>query len=94
MDKFDDVDDIDIAIDKGKKFKKIWDYFFKIVNKIGDSIDDEISEEELNNKIKTLKVLPYVCINFNMFVQLLAFMLIIILIKRITIKSHYGDPQP
>ena len=94
LDEFNDVDDIDIAIDKGKKVKKIWDYFFKIVNKLGDSIDDEISEEELNNKIKIMKVLPYVCINFNMFVQLLAFMLIIILIKRITIKSHYGYPQP
>ena len=94
LDEFNDVDDIDIAIDKGKKVKKIWDYFFKIVNKLGDSIDDEISEEELNNKIKIMKVLPYVCINYNMFVQLLAFMLIIILIKRIKIKSHYGYPQP
>ena len=94
LNEFNDVDDIDKAIDKGKKVKKIWDYFFKIVNKLGDSIDDEISEEELNNKIKIMKVLPYVCINYNMFVELLAFMLIIILIKRIKIKSHYGYPQP
>ena len=43
-------------------------------------------------KIKILKILPFITINFNILIQLLMLIFIIILILKISSKSDLGNP--
>ena len=49
--------------------------------------DDEKKEEK---KVIILKVLPWICFNYNIFFQIVGIIFIIFLIKRIKFKSDFG----
>ena len=53
--------------------------------------DDETPSKRLK-KVKVLKILPWITINFNILIQLLMFIFIIILILKISSKSDLGNP--
>ena len=96
-------DDISISIEemikKAEKIKKKKNIFDKIMKKNSMKklfeIDDDKNFEEnyLENKIKILKILPWIFISFNIFIQFLMFIFIIIILKRISSKSDFGFPQ-
>ena len=84
-----------IILKKGKKFVKIMNknYQKKLFSFLDNINDDDKKEDLLTNKIKTLKILPWITINFNIFIQLLMFIFLIIIINRINLKSNFGFPQ-
>ena len=84
-----------IILKKGKKFVKIMNknYQKKLFSFLDNINDDDKKEDLLTNKIKTLKILPWITINFNIFMQLLMFIFLIIIINRINLKSNFGFPQ-
>ena len=51
--------------------------------------DDDDSDKNAEKKIKLLKILPWVSINFNAFIQILSLILIIILLKIIKSQNNY-----
>ena len=51
------------------------------------------NRDDVLKKIKNLKILPWIAINFNILIQLLMFIFIIILIGRIKLKSDFGFQQ-
>ena len=53
----------------------------------------EVNDDYFEKKIKLLKILPWISISFNIFIQFLMFIFIIILKNRISIKSDFGFPQ-
>ena len=57
--------------------------------KMGEGIDSE----KYKKKIKLLKLFPWIAINFNIFIQFVMFILIIIIIGRINLKSDFGFAQ-
>ncbi len=63
---------------------------FSFLENINDS---EKAEDIITKRIKTLKILPWITINFNIFMQLLMFIFLIIIINRIKLKSDFGFPQ-
>ena len=83
-----------IILKKGKKFVKIMNknYQKKLFSFLDNINDDDKKEDLLTNKIKTLKILPWITINFNIFMQLLMFIFLIIIINRINLKSNFGFP--
>ena len=84
-----------IILKKGKKFVKIMNknYQKKLFSFLDNINDDDKKEDLLTNKIKTLKILPWITINFNIFMQLLMFIFLIIIINRINLKSNFGFPH-
>jgi len=84
-----------IILKKGKKFVKIMNknYKKKLFSFLDNINDDDKKEDLLTNKIKTLKILPWITINFNIFMQLLMFIFLIIIINRINLKSNFGFPH-
>ena len=55
---------------------------------------EEIFDDPKNfKKFKMLKVLPWITINYNILIQGLSIMFIILLIKRIKFKSNFGSQQ-
>ena len=55
---------------------------------------EEIFDDPKNfKKFKMLKVLPWITINYNILIQSLSIMFIILLIKRIKFKSNFGSQQ-
>ena len=77
----DDYDDIN---------ENIFKNFEKIMNKNYEEIFDDPKNFK---KFKMLKVLPWIAINYNILIQGLSIMLIILLIKRIKFKSNFGSQQ-
>ena len=81
---------------KIKKKKKI---FEKIMNKNYDKMfepgDDGPKQylDNLTKKIKKLKIIPWIAINFNIFIQFLMVIFITIIIGRINLKSDFGFAQ-
>ena len=79
--------------------KKKEETFEKIMNKnYKEKLLHFDDNEEKNNeitikKIKMLKILPWIAINFNIFIQFLMLIFIIILIGRINRKSDFGFAQ-
>ena len=74
-------------------FKKIFDIYSKIMNNIDEddrrrNLSDD--EEKEKRKMDILKILPWISFSLNAFVQILALIFIILLIKRIKHKSDYG----
>jgi len=84
-----------IILKKGKKFVKIMNknYPKKLFSFLDNINDDDKKEDLLTNKIKTLKILPWITMNFNIFMQLLMFIFLIIIINRINLKSNFGFPH-
>ena len=50
--------------------------------------DDEVSDKKAEKKIKILKILPWISINFNALIQILSLILIIILLKIIKTQNN------
>ena len=84
-----------IILKKGKKFVKIMNknYQKKLFSFLDNINDDDKKEDLLTNKIKTLKILPWITINFNIFMQLLMLIFLIIIINRIKLRSDFGFSQ-
>jgi len=82
------------ALKKAKKYYKTYKMFLNIMKKdFYDNLfeDDETYSEQLK-KVKVLKILPWITINFNILIQLLMLIFIIILILKISSKSDLGNP--
>ena len=62
--------------------------YIKLLNKIKD--DEDIDGFDDENKMKLLKLLPWIAFNFNILIQLLMEIFIIILKRRINLKNHFG----
>ena len=88
----------EISKNKEKLEKKL-KIFEKIMNKnyeeklFNFDKDDEKNYNIKKKKIKILKILPWIAINFNMFIQFLMLIFIIILKGRINLKSDFGFMQ-
>ena len=77
---------------KQKAFEKIMNKNYK--EKLFHFDDDYKKNYDITiKKIKILKILPWIAINFNMFIQFLMLIFIIILIGRINGKSDFGFVQ-
>lgn len=73
---------------------KILEIFEKIMNNIDEEEDrrrlSDDDEEKEKRKLNILKILPWISFSLNAFIQILALVFIILLIKRIKHKSDYG----
>ena len=79
--------------EESDSFQKILDIYTKIMNNVNEddrrrNLSDD--EEKEKRKINILKILPWISFSLNAFVQILALIFIILLIKRIKHKSDYG----
>ena len=86
-----DIPDFEQLEKKGKIFEKIMNKYFEIMFEF-----DGGGKKGLNlmaKKIKMLKIMPWIAINFNIFIQFLMVIFIIILIGRINRKSDFGFAQ-
>ena len=91
----DVINSAKIILKKGKKFVKIMNknYQKKLFSFLDNIKDYNKKEDLLTKKIKTLKILPWITINFNIFMQLLMLIFLIIINDRINLKSDFGFPQ-
>ena len=81
-----------------EQFEKKEKIFRKIMNKNFEKMfefdgDDKKGLNLLTKKIKMLKIMPWIAINFNIFIQFLMVIFIIIIIGRINLKSDFGFAQ-
>ena len=72
--------------------------FLKIMNKNYEKMFEfgENSHENIRifkKKMKMLKIMPWIAINFNIFIQFLMIIFIVIIIGRINLKSDFGFAQ-
>ena len=72
--------------DKSQKIRKIVDNIMNNKKSKRDSYKG-LNDEK---KLKILKVIPWININVNTFIQILSLIFIIFILKRIKIKSNYG----
>ena len=84
-----------IILKKGKRFVKIMNknYQKKLFSFLENINDSEKEEDIITKRIKTLKILPWITINFNIFMQLLMLIFLIIIINRIKLRSDFGFSQ-
>ena len=84
-----------IILKKGKRFVKIMNknYQKKLFSFLENIHDSEKEKEIITKRIKTLKILPWITINFNIFMQLLMLIFLIIIINRIKLRSDFGFSQ-
>ena len=77
--------------------KKIIKNFYRIMDKLNwgkkkfDFDDDNF--EEIVKKLNILQILPWITFNFNILIQFIMFIFILILIGRIKRKSDFGFPR-
>ena len=64
---------------------KIVKFIFMKIMKMDENVEKNNKKEK-----KVFKLLPWVALNFNLFIQILNFIFIIILMGRIKLKSHFG----
>ena len=97
-----DIDYDEMAIDgvspiNYEQFEKKGKIFEKIMNKNFEKFEFDGGDKKglnlLTKKIKMLKIMPWIAINFNIFIQFLMVIFIIILIGRINRKSDFGFAQ-
>ena len=94
-----DIDYDEMAIDgvspiNYEQFEKKGKIFEKIMNKNFEKFEFDGGDKKglnlLTKKIKMLKIMPWIAINFNIFIQFLMVIFIIIIIGRINLKSDFG----
>ena len=73
---------------KAKKYYKTYKIFLDIMK---NNYDDNLNDVDVSKKIKTLKILPWITINFNILIQVIMLIFIIILILKISAKSDSGS---
>ena len=97
-----DIDYDEMAIDgvspiNYEQFEKKGKIFEKIMNKNFEKFEFDGGDKKglnlLTKKIKMLKIMPWIAINFNIFIQFLMVIFIIIIIGRINLKSDFGFAQ-
>ena len=74
---------------KEKIFLKIMNKNYQKMFEFGGNQPENIFKK----KMKMLKILPWIAINFNIFIQFLMVIFIIIIIGRINLKSDFGFAQ-
>jgi len=77
-------------------YEKIAKAFEKIMNNIDDGdqlFDDDDDRDDIINKIKTLRTLPWISFNINIIIQFITLMLFYNLIRKIRLKTNFGLPQ-
>ena len=94
----DDYDDDDyywnsnggLEENKLKNFYKIMDKLDEEKGEFGIDIDDDADFTKILKKLDTLKILPWIAFNFNILIQFIMFIFIIIIIGRIKRRSDFG----
>ena len=74
--------------DLKKKREDLENIYIKLLNRIKDNEDIDGFDDE--NKMKLLKLLPWIAFNFNIFIQIIMVIFIFILKGRINLKNHFG----
>ena len=74
--------------DLKKKKDDLENIYIKLLNRIKD--DEDIDGFDDENKMKLLKLLPWIAFNFNIFIQIIMVIFIFILKGRINLKNHFG----
>ena len=81
--------DINNLIKKKKNFYKIMDKLDEEEDEFGfDEDDNDLSKVLV--KLNTLRILPWIAVNFNILIQFIMFIFIIIIIGRIKRRSDFG----
>ena len=75
---------------KLKNFYKIMDKLDEEKGEFGIDIDDDADFTKILKKLNTLKILPWIAFNFNILIQFIMFIFIIIIIGRIKRRSDFG----
>ena len=75
---------------KLKNFYKIMDKLDEEKGEFGIDIDDDADFAKILKKLNTLKILPWIAFNFNILIQFIMFIFIIIIIGRIKRRSDFG----
>ena len=94
----DDYDDDDyywnsnggLEENKLKNFYKIMDKLDEEKGEFGIDIYDDADFTKILKKLNTLKILPWIAFNFNILIQFIMFIFIIIIIGRIKRRSDFG----
>ena len=80
--------------------EKMQKNYFRIMDKLQDydNVDDfgfneNVSYKDQLKKLGVVRIIPWIALNFNILVQFIMFILIIILIGRIRRQSDFGLPQ-
>ena len=90
---WDSRDNIEELIKKAKKYRKTYKVFLDIMKyNYEDYLFEGLNRDEALKKIKILKILPWITINFNILIQMIMLIFIIILILKISAKSD-SDSQ-
>lgn len=77
-------------------YKNIAETFDKIMNNVDDGVklfDDDDDRNDIINKIKTLRTLPWISFNINIIIQFMTLIFFCNLIRKIRLKSNFGLPQ-
>ena len=87
------TDNFNEVFKTAKKYYKTYNIFLDIMKKgyERDIFEGFNNYDEFLKKIKILKMLPWITINFNILIQLLMLIFIIILILKISSKSDLGN---
>ena len=85
------IENCDEVYKKAKKYLTALDIMKKtfLIN-IGEDFED-LNEDKILKKIKILKILPWITINFNILIQVIMLIFIIILILKISAKFDSGS---
>ena len=85
-------ENLEVELKKKKNIGKIMNKNYEKMF-IFDKRDPNRNLNIMTKKIKLLKIFPWIAINFNIFIQFLMVIFIIILIGRINLKSDFGFAQ-
>ena len=88
---FDWMDNFEEVFKTAKKHYKAYNFFLDIMKRNYVKMFDGLNRDEILKKIKVLKILPWITINFNILIQVIMFIFIIILILKISAKSDSGS---
>ena len=97
----DENDDLNylVAFDDINNLNKNKKNFYKIMDKLDEEKDEFGLDEDDDDLIKvlqkldTISILPWIAINFNILIQIIMFIFIIIIFGRIKRKSEFGFSQ-
>ena len=77
-------------LDKISKAEKM---YYKIMDKYNEDKGYGLKQDQYDNKMYMLELLPWAVFNVNVFIQFLAIILDCILMGRIKLKNHFGFPK-
>ena len=91
-DEFDDDDEFDDGdYELNKKMVKKEKMYLKIMNKLDiNKFGQGTDPDSFKKKMKIMEILPWISINFNLFILLLTLVFTIFIMERIKLKSDFG----